>query len=99
MGMIWGAVFSLGLQFLFIAGETTRPPQFVVLAFDNCKENSMWQDTLDFCQRLEDRGIHVRFTYFLSAVTLLTDEKRTQYKGPNHAPGKSEIDFGEGAKK
>jgi hypothetical protein len=72
----------------------TRPPQYIAIAFDNCLENMMWDQTMMFCKEMARKNIHIRFTYFLSAVTILSDEKSQLYQGPHHKAGKAAIDFG-----
>jgi hypothetical protein len=71
-----------------------RPPQFVMMAFDNCTELDRWENLTSFVRTMEASNIPVRFTFFVSAVNFLTEEKKDLYKGPHHARGKSNIDFG-----
>lgn len=71
-----------------------RPPQFVLLAFDNCTELDRWQDLTTFVSEMESNNSPVRFTFFVSAVNFLAQNNRDLYKGPHHARGKSNIDFG-----
>ena len=94
------------LSFLFIAllgiaSSATpalaldRPPQFVMLAFDNCQENGTWQEISDFVDQMNATNKDtLHFTFFLSAVGLLTDKSKMVYVDPIGRAGKSNIDFG-----
>lgn len=76
-----------------IAAE--RPPQFVMLAFDNCQENQSWKQMSDFLDHMNSfQNGSVKFTFFLSAVGLLTDQARQSYVDPMGRVGKSNINFG-----
>jgi hypothetical protein len=46
-----------------------RPPQFVVMAFDNCTELERWQELIDFAAELNRDGDRIHFT-FLSAAAI-----------------------------
>jgi hypothetical protein len=71
-----------------------RPPQFMMFAFDNCTENERWQDLAAFSHRMRELDRHLEFTFFLSGVNFIPDNKRMFYKGPHHAQGASNIGFG-----
>lgn len=71
-----------------------RPPQFVLLAFDGGLQLDRWQDTRFFAAQLKRAGISLQFTYFVSSVYFLADQRKNFYKGPHHKAGESEIDFG-----
>ena len=76
------------------AAEVTRPPQFVMLAFDNCSELSRWQDLSDFSAEMDRTGKRVRFTFFVSGINYIEDADRTVYQGPGQRRGHSPINFG-----
>ncbi|MFZ1362772.1 MAG: hypothetical protein WAS05_07555 [Candidatus Nanopelagicales bacterium] len=70
-----------------------KPPQFVVVSFDGGVENKtgIMQHYLDLAQRTDSR-----FSFFLSGVYLLPDNKmRLKYDPPNHPRGSSAIGFGD----
>ena len=46
-----------------------RPPQFIVMGFDNCTELERWQELTDFAAELNKGGDRVHFT-FLSAAAI-----------------------------
>jgi hypothetical protein len=69
-----------------------QPPQFVLFSFDGAGDHGKWQT---FMAAARDSG--ARFTAFLSGTYLLSDERRTEYTGPGHQPGRSSIGFGGGA--
>jgi hypothetical protein len=67
-----------------------RPQQFVMMAFDNCTELERWVEWTNFIKQ----NPQVRFTFFVSGVNFLADDKAKLYQGPKHNPGQSNIDFG-----
>ena len=71
-----------------------RPPQFVVMAFDNCTELERWQEMTDFAAEMNKDGDHVHFTFFVSGSNFLADANRTLYEGPHARRGYSRINFG-----
>lgn len=72
-----------------------RPPQFVMLAFDNCQENQTWSQVSRFLEEMNaGQPDRLRFTFFLSAAGLLTDQKKAAYLDPAGRAGKANIDFG-----
>ncbi len=71
-----------------------RPPQFVMFAFDNCTENERWQDLANFSSRMRELDKNIEFTFFLSGVNFIPNNKKMFYKGPNHPQGASNIGFG-----
>lgn len=72
-----------------------RPPQFVMLAFDNCQENQSWKQVSQFLDQMDSiQQDSVRFTFFLSGVGLLTDNAKKYYVDPLGRAGKSNINFG-----
>jgi hypothetical protein len=76
------------------SASVERPPQFVLMAFDNCTELDRWQNLTNFVNDTKMKNILLNFIFFVSAVNFLADEKKDRYKGPHHARGKSNIDFG-----
>jgi peptidoglycan/xylan/chitin deacetylase (PgdA/CDA1 family) len=74
--------------------EVPRPPQFVMLAFDNCSELTRWQDLTDFAAEMDHAGKRVRFTFFVSGINYIEDADRAVYQGPGHRRGYSPINFG-----
>lgn len=76
------------------ASSSKRPPQFVMFAFDNCTENERWQDLAKFSSHMRELNREIEFTFFLSGVNFISDNKRMFYKGPHHNQGASNIGFG-----
>jgi peptidoglycan/xylan/chitin deacetylase (PgdA/CDA1 family) len=90
-----GMAVSFALSFAPAkAAEVPRPPQFVMLAFDNCTELSRWQDLSDFAAEMDHAGKRVRFTFFLSGINLIEAADRNSYQGPGQRRGYSRINFG-----
>lgn len=72
-----------------------RPPQFVMMAFDNCQENESWNGVDQFLTEMNSVDQNrLRFTFFISGVGLLTDAAKDQYLDPSQRRGKSNIGFG-----
>jgi peptidoglycan/xylan/chitin deacetylase (PgdA/CDA1 family) len=65
-----------------------RPPQFVVASFDGSGDAGLWR-----YWRAVGRRTGARFTFFLSGVYLLGEERRVLYQPPKHDPGSSAIGF------
>jgi peptidoglycan/xylan/chitin deacetylase (PgdA/CDA1 family) len=86
-----GVAFSLGSLH---AAEVARPPQFVMLAFDNCTELTRWQDLTNFAAEMDRAGKRVRFTFFVSGINYVEDANRGVYQGPGQRRGYSNINFG-----
>ena len=86
-----GMAFSVGQLH---ADEIARPPQFVMLAFDNCTELTRWQDLTDFAAAMDRDGKRVRFTFFVSGINFIEDGDRAVYQGPGQRRGYSRINFG-----
>lgn len=74
--------------------EVERPPQFVVMAFDNCTELERWQELTDFAARMNEDGDRLHFTFFVSGINYLADASRNIYEGPHQRRGASRINFG-----
>ncbi len=87
--------FALALTTISIpAVAAERPPQFIAIAFDNCTELSRWKELSEFVARLNEKGVTVRFTFFVSGINYLANEKRALYQGPYERRGYSNINFG-----
>ncbi|AZS85919.1 hypothetical protein ELQ87_17715 [Streptomyces griseoviridis] len=67
-----------------------KPPQFVVFSWDGAGEDSQ---KLFSHFRQVSKDNHATMTYFLSGVYLLPEDKRDEYKPPQHSPGRSDIGF------
>src|SRR5215467_4098113 len=76
------------------AAGVDRPPQFVVMAFDNCTELERWQELSDFAAEMNRDGDRVHFTFFISGINFLADANRGLYEGPHARRGYSRINFG-----
>jgi peptidoglycan/xylan/chitin deacetylase (PgdA/CDA1 family) len=74
--------------------EVDRPPQFVVMAFDNCTELERWQDLTDFAAEMNKDGDRLHFTFFVSGSNFIADANRSLYEGPHQRRGYSRINFG-----
>jgi len=53
-----------------------RPPQFIVMAFDNCTELERWQELTDFAAELNRDGDRLHFTFFVSGSNFIADGSR-----------------------
>jgi peptidoglycan/xylan/chitin deacetylase (PgdA/CDA1 family) len=71
-----------------------RPPQFVLMAFDNCTELERWQEWSDFAAEMNRDGDRVHFTFFVSGVNFLANANRGVYEGPRQRRGYASINFG-----
>ena len=80
----------------FVAAQAgvERPPQFVVMAFDNCTELERWQELTDFAAEMNEDGERLRFTFFVSGINFIADARRNIYEGPHQRRGSSRINFG-----
>jgi len=88
-------LFALAAASISIpAFATERPPQFVAIAFDNCTELSRWKELSEFAARMNRGGNPVHFTFFVSGINLLADDRRNLYQGPHQRRGYSMINFG-----
>jgi hypothetical protein len=88
-GLLIAAALLIGGG-LTSAFAVDRPPQFVLMAFDNCTELERWVEWTNFIKQ----NPQVRFTFFVSGVNFLAKAKARLYQGPKHAPGQATIDFG-----
>jgi hypothetical protein len=76
------------------ARAVDRPPQFVVMAFDNCTELERWKELIDFADEMNADGDRLHFTFFVSGINFLSAVHRSRYEGPHHRRGYSNIYFG-----
>ena len=91
---------ALAIAALFIASaapasaEVERPPQFVLMAFDNCSELERWRDLTEFAADMNKSGERLHFTFFVSGTNLIADASRMLYQAPRNRRGYSSINFG-----
>ena len=76
------------------ARAVERPPQFVVMAFDNCTEFERWKELSKFAADMNESGWPLHFAFFVSGVNFIADDKARVYQAPNHPRGVSQIGFG-----
>ena len=76
------------------ARAVERPPQFVVMAFDNCTELERWQELKEFAADMNGSGSPLHFTFFVSGVNFIANAFRDVYAGPGQRRGGSNIGFG-----
>lgn len=89
--------FSLLVSLCFFSSTfaaISRPPQFVVMSFDNCTEIERWRQLADFLDRMERQDKTIHFSFFVSGTNFLSDDHQHRYQGPKHASGEAEIPFG-----
>src|SRR4051812_14272124 len=65
-----------------------RPPQFVVVSFDGSGGIRLWP-----YWRAVARRAHAHFTFFVSGVYPVPEERRLVYHAPRHRAGVSDIWF------
>jgi peptidoglycan/xylan/chitin deacetylase (PgdA/CDA1 family) len=90
-------VAALGLSIGLLAparAGVDRPPQFIVMAFDNCTELERWQELTDFAGEMNRDGERLHFTFFVSGINFIADQNRRIYEGPRQPRGASRINFG-----
>src|SRR5262249_31051046 len=75
-------------------GGVGRPPQFIVMAFDNCTELERWQELTDFAAELNRDSDRLHFTFFVSGSNFLADGSRNIYEGPHQRRGPFRLRFG-----
>lgn len=97
---IWIMALTSFLSFVILPPTSagTKPPQFVVISFDNCTEIDRWQQLTDFLDVMDQQNKSIHLTFFVSGTNFLTDANHAIYQGPNHLPGEAKIPFG-GTKK
>jgi len=94
---------KLILLFLFIYGPAAhsilpRPPQYVMMAFDNCMDLNGWEQVSNELREINRQDPeNLKFTFFLSAVGLVAHEKRHIYS-PTKGKGRSNIGWGKSKK-
>lgn len=76
------------------ARAVERPPQFVLMAFDNCTELKRWKELIDFAGAMNAGGERLHFTFFVSGINFLAADHRKLYQGPHNRRGTSNIYFG-----
>jgi peptidoglycan/xylan/chitin deacetylase (PgdA/CDA1 family) len=89
---LWVAVFCLAL--CAPARAVERPPQFVVMAFDNCTELERWKELSEFAADMNRSGEPLHFTFFVSGINFIADDKAGLYQPPDRRRGASQIGFG-----
>ncbi|MCM1974586.1 MULTISPECIES: hypothetical protein [unclassified Streptomyces] len=67
-----------------------KPPQFVVFSWDGAGEDG--QRLFSHFRKVA-KANNATMTYFLSGVYMLPEDKRDQYRPPQHSPGRSDIGF------
>ena len=71
-----------------------KPPQYVLIAYDNCTELDRWREVLAFLHEI-NRARHVLdLTFFVSGVNLIATEFANKYQAPRQRMGTANIDFG-----
>src|ERR1700743_2655860 len=88
------AMLALGMAVSGVRAEIERPPQFVMLAFDNCTELERWRDLADFSAEMNRDRERIHFTFFVSGINFIEDANRGVYQGPGSRRGYSRINFG-----
>jgi peptidoglycan/xylan/chitin deacetylase (PgdA/CDA1 family) len=76
------------------ARAVERPPQFVIMAFDNCTELERWKELSEFAAEMNGSGKPLHFTFFVSGANFIADDKASVYEPPNRRRGASQIGFG-----
>lgn len=90
---IFGTLFGAASA----SASGSRPPQFVLLAFDGSSSIPMWEETRDFARRAKAKGAPVKFTYFISGVYYVGKANRKKYIEPTRGAGVSAIGWGDDA--
>lgn len=89
-GLLYNLMRSEGL-----ISPPKRPPQYVLLAFDGAQSLDAWKKSRNFAQEMEDKGIDLHFTYFISAVYFVSRDNRKLYNAPaGKGVGRSAIGWG-----
>ncbi len=65
-----------------------RPPQYVVISFDGAREIEQWHRSRNLA-----RQAGANFTYFLSCVYLVPEDRRADYDPPGRKAGSSNVGF------
>ena len=90
--IVFAALMGSGLSASVQAVE--RPPQFVVISFDNCTQLERWQELADFLADMNKADDRVHFTFFVSGINYLAHAGKNAYQAPGHGRGASNIGFG-----
>ena len=64
------------------------------MAFDNCTELERWKELSAFAADMNASGKPLHFTFFVSGINFIADDKASVYEPPNRRRGASEIGFG-----
>lgn len=80
-----------------IVKVSTTTPQFVLLSFDGSKSVDMWKDTITFSSEMKEKGVSIKFTYFINSIYLLSPQNANRYMTPQGQYGQSAIGFAENA--
>ncbi|MGK7918938.1 MAG: hypothetical protein AB4080_02865 [Trichodesmium sp.] len=96
---LWNArfLYKLMQEQGIVTKTEERPPQFVMLAFDGSSSLDAWKRSRNFAKEMEKKEIKVRFTYFVSGVYFVSNDKRKIYNAPG-GKGKGRSDIGWGGK-
>ena len=86
--------FLLSFPVCAPARAVERPPQFVVMAFDNCTELERWQELTEFAANMNRSGERLHFTFFVSGINFIADANNNIYEAPGERRGASRIGFG-----
>lgn len=81
-----------------VISGSSSVPQFIALSFDGSRAPIMWKSTMNFAQKMKEKGIPLHFTYFISGVYLLDYHFKNLYHPPEHKPGTSNIGFADSDK-
>ncbi len=74
----------------------SKPPQFVLFAFDGSYRLDAWKKSRNFAKTMNAAGKPIRFTYFISAVYFVSRADRNLYNPPGgKKQGQSDIGWGE----
>lgn len=92
-------IFTLGMLLAASASfaEVSRPPQYVLFAFDGSYSLPMWRETQEYARQMTANGMPIKFTYFINSAYYLSSSYRTNYVAPHlgaRGAGKSAIGFG-----
>jgi len=68
--------------------------QFIAMSFDGSYSLPQWENILKFSTEQKLLGTSIHFTFFISGVYLLPEDRKTEYTAPKQVPGKSNIGFG-----
>jgi peptidoglycan/xylan/chitin deacetylase (PgdA/CDA1 family) len=88
------AILAADCLFSMARAGVDRPPQFIVMGFDNCTELDRWKELSDFAAEMNKDGDRVHFTFFISGINFLADAHKGLYQGPRQVRGYSRINFG-----